>query len=85
MNAKIFIATSGQGLARAERDGNGSWSVELSLADQDVRSLASDPSNPDVVFAGTQGEGVLRSEDHGDTGQKLAFNLGGIHRTLITL
>ena len=38
-----------------------------------------------VVIAGTQGVGVLRADDKGDAWQKLAFNPGGIHSTLIML
>ena len=67
MNAHTFMATTGTGLARAVRDAKGDWSVEFHLEDQDLRCLAADPSNPGVVYAGTQGEGVLRSDDRGKT------------------
>ena len=67
MNASVFIATTGEGLARAVRQRNNEWSVELLLKNEDVRCLASDPSNPDVVYAGTQGKEVLRSDDRGKT------------------
>jgi hypothetical protein len=65
MNANKFIATTGRGLACATRGQNGDWSVDLSLQDQDVRCLATDPLDSQVVYAGTQGNGVLRSEDQG--------------------
>jgi photosystem II stability/assembly factor-like uncharacterized protein len=67
VNASIFIATTGKGLARAARQANGEWSAEALLANQDVRCLAADPANQDVVYAGTQGAGVLRSDDQGRT------------------
>jgi hypothetical protein len=67
MNAKIFLATTGSGLARAKRVSTGDWTVEFLLEEQDVRCLAADPLNPGVVYAGTQGEGVLRSDDSGRT------------------
>ena len=67
MNAHTFMATTGTGLARAFRDAKGDWSVEFLIEDQDVRCLAADPSNPDVVYAGTQRQGVLRSDDGGRT------------------
>lgn len=35
--------------------------------EQDVRCLAADPLNPNMVYAGTQGNGVLRSSDGGQT------------------
>lgn len=52
-------------VARAERDAAGHWTVEWVLADQDVRCLEVDPLNPDVVYAGTQGQGVFVSADGG--------------------
>lgn len=67
MNANIFIATTGKGLARAAREANGDWSVEFLIEDQDVRCLAADPLDPNVIYAGTQGNGVLRSNDRGRT------------------
>jgi len=66
MTEKTFLATTGNGLARASY-ANGEWSVDFLLADQDVRCLAADPLNPNVVYAGTQGNGVLRSTDGGLT------------------
>lgn len=68
MNHKVFIATTGNGLARASYV-NGEWVIEQLLADQDVRCLVADPLNPNVVYAGTQGKGVLRSTDGGPTWQ----------------
>ena len=65
MAANSFLATTGPGLARATRHSDDVWSVEFLLADQDVRWLAADPVNPQVIYAGTQGNGVLRSRDGG--------------------
>src|SRR6266508_6630004 len=48
-------------------ESNGAWSVEYLLADQDVRCLAADPIHLGVVYAGMQGQGVLRSDDRGGT------------------
>ena len=67
MNANVFIATTGNGLARASRSPDNAWRVEFLVADQDVRCLASDPLNQQVVYAGTQGGGVLRSDDRGES------------------
>lgn len=52
-------------MVRAVRSPGGRWTVERSLPGRDVRCLASDPRRPSVVYAGTQGEGVLRSDDGG--------------------
>jgi photosystem II stability/assembly factor-like uncharacterized protein len=65
--ANVFIATTGNGLARASRSPDNEWSIESLLTEQDVRCLASDPLNSQVVYAGTQGGGVLRSDDRGRT------------------
>ncbi len=67
MNATLFLAATGHGLARASRNANGDWTVEGLLAGQDVRCLAADPLNPNVIYAGTQGNGVLGSNDRGAT------------------
>jgi len=66
VNPKTFLAIMGKGLARAAGT-EGQWSVEFLLTDQDLRCLAADPLNPNVVYAGTQGNGVLRSTDGGLT------------------
>jgi photosystem II stability/assembly factor-like uncharacterized protein len=73
--ASIFLATTGRGLARAERNASDSWVVTFLLTEQDVRCLAHDPLQPEVVYAGTQGNGVLRSVDQGKTWQP--SGLGG--------
>jgi photosystem II stability/assembly factor-like uncharacterized protein len=65
MNAKLFISTTGKGIARAERNGAGKWMVTTALEDRDVRCLAADALDPSRVYAGTQGDGILRSDDRG--------------------
>jgi hypothetical protein len=72
MNGKTFLATTGAyegeaSLARAELDGDGNWAVEFLLEGYDLRCLAADPHNEDIVYAGTQGDGLLRSTDRGQT------------------
>ena len=57
------VAATRSGLVRASCSGAAAWSVEPVLA-ADVRCLAADP---DVVYAGTQESGVLRSDDGGAT------------------
>lgn len=69
MSTKVFLATHWKGMARAEANGQGNWSVEQLLADQQVNCLASDPFQPDAVYAGTQGNGLLCSSDRGRTWQ----------------
>ena len=69
MNNKVIIATTYKGLARAECDTNGGWSVVSLLEDAQPTCLVTDPHCSDVVYAGTRDRGVLRSEDRGKTWQ----------------
>lgn len=69
MAAKVFLAANGNGIARAEQRANGQWNLDFLLRDQDVRCLAAVPQNADVIYAGTQGSGVLRSDDAGKNWQ----------------
>src|SRR5260370_42706587 len=64
---KIFLATTRHGLVRASPCDGGEWALESLLPDQDVRCLVADPLTRHVVYAGTQGQGVLRSCDGGRT------------------
>ncbi len=63
----VYLSTLVPGLARAELLAGGKWAVELVAPRADIRSLAADPHAPGTVFAGTQGDGVLRSDDAGRT------------------
>src|SRR5260221_12796504 len=73
MSMNTFLATTSQGLARASRGASSEWSVEFLLSDQDVSCLAADPLNSRVIYAGTQGNGVLRSDDGGKTWQSIGL------------
>src|SRR6185436_19363133 len=66
---QTFISTSGSRLARAECAANGHWSVEFLLEGTNVCCLVADPHNRNVVYAGTQNNGVIRSDDRGKTWQ----------------
>lgn len=74
MNATVFIAPTGPGLARATRQVDDTWTVEAVLPDLDVRSLAVDPHHPDTLLAGTQGRGLWRSTDRGASWQPHALD-----------
>ncbi len=62
---KVFLAVDGQNLNRASRAPDGNWSVDTLLSDQRACCLAADPSNPNVIYTGTHGNGVFHSEDGG--------------------
>ncbi len=59
-----FLATGPSGLARAEL---AQGHVEHVAAGFDVRCVAADPRAAQNIYAGTQGDGVLRSDDAGRT------------------
>ena len=66
MGQLVLLATTGTGIARASAArADGAWTVERSLSDHDVRCLAAAPLQPRTIYAGTQGAGVLRSDDGG--------------------
>jgi hypothetical protein len=66
-NVDTFLATTRKGVARAFLNRDGGWLVESFLTDKDVGCLAVDPLSPGVVYAGTERNGVLRSDDRGIT------------------
>jgi hypothetical protein len=61
----FFLATTGVGVMRAARQAAAHWNVEEVLRGQEVTCLAVDPHREGVVYAGTRGQGILRSEDYG--------------------
>jgi photosystem II stability/assembly factor-like uncharacterized protein len=68
VSTTVLLAATNRGVARAAaQPADREWSVEVALADQDIRCLAAHPLHPHVVYAGTQGAGVLRSSDGGQT------------------
>lgn len=67
MSDRILLASTWDNVARAERKADGQWTVDYILEDRAVRCMAVDPCSPATVYAGTDGQGVLRSDDRGAT------------------
>ena len=67
MRNKIFLATNSRGVTRADLRSDGVWSVETSLEGKRVNSLAADRRISGRVYAGTQANGIWRSDDAGRT------------------
>lgn len=67
MADRVLIAPTGNGIARAELGPEGEWRVEELLQGQRVNCVAAGPRDPEVVYAGIQGGGLLRSDDRGRT------------------
>lgn len=64
----VYIGTYQDGVFKSE-DGGGSWhAASNGLMSEDVRSLAIDPANPDIVYAGLgNGVGLYKTEDGGQS------------------
>lgn len=60
----VFLAVADRRVVRAECIGD-NWRVETVLDGPEPVTLAADPSDSNVVYAGTQGNGVYRSVDCG--------------------
>src|SRR5579884_1179836 len=59
------------------RAANRSWS-QLDLSGVRITALAVSPSSPNVIFAGTSGQGIFRSTDRGATWQAVNSGLGSL-------
>ncbi len=64
MNKKIFLAATGQDLARAEITED-QWQLHRNLPGMWINCLVADPHKPGRVYAGTQKHGIKISEDSG--------------------
>jgi len=67
MKSRIFLATTGDGLARIELDSENNSPGTSSINIKGIHCLEADPLQPGVVYAGTQDQGVLKSLDSGKT------------------
>jgi hypothetical protein len=75
----VFLATGPAGLARAEL---AEGCVQHVAAGYDVRCVAADPHAAQNAYAGTQGDGVLRSDDAGRTWHRSGLE-GRVVKTLV--
>lgn len=64
--SRIFLAIADRRVVRAECV-NGDWQVAKVLEEPEPVTLAADPSDANIVYAGTQGNGVYRSDDRGQS------------------
>ena len=61
------MSTTGLGITRAAFSYDAGWTVDRLLQDVQVNCLVSDPLQTGEVYAGTSGDGILRSDDRGIT------------------
>ena len=78
-NYSILVGTTGAGLFQSP-DGGENWSRirDPFPGESQVRALASDPSNPNIVYAGSN-NGIYRSEDSGNSWVKLDSPMDGLN------
>lgn len=70
-NPRVIIASSEKGILRSE-DGGKTWSVVKENRNYDrVENIVFDPSNSDVIYAGSQQEGLIVSDDCGKSWKSL--------------
>jgi photosystem II stability/assembly factor-like uncharacterized protein len=74
----LFLGTH-NGLLQSKDEGRTWIPVPLPEAPKgiDVMTLVADPSNPQIIYAGTHERGVLRSRDGGKTWEEVNVGLGG--------
>jgi hypothetical protein len=65
VSERLYAAT-GDAVARLD-EGDGSWSVRLSLAGSGAQCLAVDPADANTVYVGLRDGGVRRTSDGGET------------------
>lgn len=70
MSGRVFLACSPDGIRRAAEGPTGDWQVDTPLSGVRIHTLAADPLHPGRVYAGNGDNGILRSEDHGQTWQQ---------------
>ena len=71
----VFAGTDGGGLFKTS-DGGRTWAAVASLQQTQIHTLAFAPSDPSVLYAGTE-LGVYRSRDGGATWTDVALRYGG--------
>jgi photosystem II stability/assembly factor-like uncharacterized protein len=75
----MYAGTWGGGVLKSA-DGGSSWSaINNGLTNLNIRSIALDPTSPDVVYVGTWGGGVFRSTDAGSSWSALNNGLTNLY------
>jgi hypothetical protein len=82
-SARLYAAT-GDAVARLE-EGEGAWTVELSLVGSGAQCLAVDPLDPDRAYCGLREGGVRRTSDGGRTWADCAFPRPGVFSLAVSV
>lgn len=67
MSSKTIIALNYKHLVYARQAADGSWSTGMTEIGHRSMALAVDPHQPDAIYVGTDGHGILKTEDYGAT------------------
>lgn len=81
LGSRVFLAIDDRRVVRAEC-GDGGWQVTPVLAGAEAVTLAVDPNDSNVVYAGTQGNGIYRSGDCGRSWVSLGL-AGRVVKTIV--
>ena len=81
MAEKTIIALNYKHLVYAKQASDGSWSTGMASIGYRTIALAVDPHKPDIIYVGTDGHGVLKTEDYGETWMPVGLQ-GQIVRSL---
>jgi photosystem II stability/assembly factor-like uncharacterized protein len=67
----VIYITGRDGVHRS-RDGGANWkTLNKGFASTNIRSIAQSATNPDLFYAGTNGSGLYRSQDAGETWESM--------------
>ena len=81
MSTKSIIALNYKHLAYAKQNDAGDWMTGTAEIGHRTTALAVDPYQPSAIYVGTDGQGVLKTEDDGETWVSVGLN-GQIVRAL---
>lgn len=69
---KLIVAT-GEHLICCVQEPDGQWQASKLTSGRTMRCLAADPRRPELLYAGSRGEGVWRSDNAGNDWTRLEF------------
>lgn len=85
-NDRIYISIRSTGLIRSDDQGESWQEINTGLTSQDIRTLAVDPSNPQILYAGSgDTRGVFQSQDSGDNWQNISDAQGFVGLSVLSM